>query len=102
MRAPAYGQHDAPAAIRWAPKRYLLCPVNSLARVGLKFKVSSFSACLYFKLRGGKNAAGAPKTRIDVILGREEPDISLKVRNNLERRFGQLKPPGEVVCAFWY
>ena len=63
---------------------------NSLARAGLKFKVSSFGPSLYFVFRDSKSTVGDITTRIDDILGCGESDTLLRVRNYLERRFGEL------------
>ena len=57
LRAPAYGLNDAPVAFR-----NLLNSVDSLARAGLKFQVSSFGPRLYLIFRRSGGATGAITT----------------------------------------
>ena len=64
---------------------------GSRARVRLMFQVSSFGSCLHFTFRGSGGAVGARTPHFYVFRGCGKPDISLKVRNYVARRFKDLK-----------
>ena len=69
LHVPSYETGDAPVAYHRSLQEYLLESVDSLAKVGLRFRASSFAPCSYFVCREAGGAVGAIATHIDGILG---------------------------------
>lgn len=72
-------------------QEFLLISGDSLARVGLHIRVSSFEPRLFFAFRREDGPVGAIATHIDAILGRGEPDALSKIRVSPECRFGEMR-----------
>ena len=94
LRAPAYGFNDAPATFYRPLHTYVVNPVESSSRVGLRFAASSSDPRLFSVFRRSGGVVGAITTHIDDNLGGGEPDLLLSVRCFLGNRFSKLKVEG--------
>ena len=75
LHAPGCALNDAPDDFHRSPRKYLRHSVDSLLRVGLRLRVSSFDPRVYFVFRKQGGAVGATGTRVDDILGCCEQDV---------------------------
>ena len=89
-RAPAHELNDAPVAPRRSLRKFLVDSAESLASVGLRFKVTQFGPRAHFICRESEKAAGVVAAHIDGVSGRGEPDLFLEARGFYEDRFGKL------------
>ena len=91
LHAPANGVNDAPAALHRSLRKNFLSSAESLAKVGLRFRVSSIGPFLYFDFRKEGEAVGAPNAGTDDILGLGEQDVPTEIRVFLEYRLGAME-----------
>lgn len=91
LYVPASGSSNAPAASHRALQHCLANTVDSSARMGIRFQVSSAGPRLNFVFRNGAGAVRAVSTHVDDSLGCGEPDVLSKVRIFLGHRLGAMK-----------
>ena len=93
--APAGGLNYAPVAFRRALQKFLLSSMESLAKEGLEFRVSSFDPSSFFVIRKDSWAVWDITAHIYDILGRGRPDVISRSRAFSEHRFGAVKVRGK-------
>ena len=65
-----------------------------MAKVGLRFRATSFEPCFYFVFRRGGGALGTFATQIDDVRGRGEQDALTRILAFLEFRSGTTDAHG--------